>query len=156
MTNNEPIKFYAVNDEYGEFSNFAEYPIMIDAKRWPTSEHYFQAMKFDDVNYVEKIRKTSKAFTAAKLGRDRTVKIKRGWDSMRINVMTIAVRAKFTQHPNLASMLLSTGNRKIIEHTENDDFWGDGGNGRGKNMLGIILMRIRDELMAQQVDAAEN
>ncbi len=34
----------------------------------------------------------------------------------------------------------------IVEHTENDDYWGDGGNGSGKNMLGQVLMRIRSEL----------
>lgn len=156
MNNNEPVKFYSVNDEFGEFSNFADFPIVIDSKRWPTSEHYFQAMKFDDRAYSEKIRKTPKAFMAAEMGRDRSIKIKRGWDNMRLNVMTTAVRAKFNQHPELANLLLSTGARKIIEHTENDDFWGDGGNGKGKNMLGVILMKIRAELAAQQVDAVEN
>jgi predicted NAD-dependent protein-ADP-ribosyltransferase YbiA (DUF1768 family) len=40
---------------------------------------------------------------------------------------------------------------KIIEHTENDDYWGDGGDGSGKNMLGQILMRIRTELRASRL-----
>lgn len=35
---------------------------------------------------------------------------------------------------------------KIIEHTENDDYWGDGGDGKGKNKLGQILMVVRAEL----------
>ena len=142
----EPIKFYSVTNEYGEFSNFAEYEITIDGKRWPTSEHYFQAMKFEDKVYAEKIRKTKKPLMATQMGRDRSVKIKRGWDSMRVNVMTVAVRAKFNQHQELLDLLLSTGDRKIVEHTSNDDYWGDGGDGSGENMLGIILMRIRDEL----------
>jgi N-glycosidase YbiA len=149
MGKNEPIKFYSTSDEYGEFSNFAEYPIIVDNKTWPTSEHYFQAMKFDDKEYMEKIRQSPKPFTAARMGRDRTKKIKRGWESMRVNVMTTAVRAKFTQHNELTQLLISTGGKKIIEHTENDDFWGDGGNGKGKNMLGIILMRIREEIQAE-------
>ena len=41
------IKFYSVRDEYGEFSNFAAYSIKLKGKTWPTTEHYFQAMKFD-------------------------------------------------------------------------------------------------------------
>jgi len=41
---------------------------------------------------------------------------------------------------------LNTGDAKIVEQTENDDYWGDGGDGSGKNMLGKILMRVRDEL----------
>ena len=43
-------------------------------------------------------------------------------------------------------MLMGTGDAKLVEHTENDDYWGDGGDGSGKNMLGQILMRIRAEL----------
>jgi len=34
----------------------------------------------------------------------------------------------------------------VVKHTENDAYWGDGGNGRGKNRLGQILMRVREEL----------
>ena len=57
-----------------------------------------------------------------------------------------AILAKFTQHESLRPLLLSTSSAKIIEHTENDSYWGDGGNGKGKNMLGKILIRVRDEL----------
>ena len=39
------IQFYPVTDEYGEFSNFAPYPITIDGLRYPTSEHFSQAQK---------------------------------------------------------------------------------------------------------------
>jgi ribA/ribD-fused uncharacterized protein len=40
------IFFYSTKDAYGEFSNFAAFPIEIDGRTWPTSEHYFQAQKF--------------------------------------------------------------------------------------------------------------
>ena len=44
------------------------------------------------------------------------------------------------------ALLLATGDAKLVEHTENDDYWGDGGDGRGKNMLGRILMDVRGAL----------
>lgn len=50
------------------------------------------------------------------------------------------------QHSDLTQLLLDTKDAKIIEHTENDDYWGDGGDGKGKNMLGKILMKVREEL----------
>jgi predicted NAD-dependent protein-ADP-ribosyltransferase YbiA (DUF1768 family) len=37
------ISFYSENGNYGEFSNFANYPIKLKGKIWKTSEHYFQA-----------------------------------------------------------------------------------------------------------------
>jgi hypothetical protein len=33
---------------------------------------------------------------------------------------------------------------EIVEHPENDDYWGDCGDGRGKNMLGRILSEVRE------------
>ncbi len=57
-----------------------------------------------------------------------------------------AVLTKFTQHADLREILLGTGDAVIVEHTANDSYWGDGGDGSGKNKLGQILMRVRDEL----------
>lgn len=54
------------------------------------------------------------------------------------------LRHKFTQNKELKQKLLETGDRKIIEHTDRDKYWGDGGNGEGKNRLGILLMKLRD------------
>jgi ribA/ribD-fused uncharacterized protein len=140
------INFYRVSDEYGCFSNFAPYPIQVDGKRWPTSEHYFQAQKFEDAAHQEAIRRTKSPMIAARMGRDRKKPLRRDWESIKVAVMRKAVRAKFMQHDDLRRMLLSTGDALIVEHTENDSYWGDGGDGSGQNMLGCILMEIREEL----------
>jgi ribA/ribD-fused uncharacterized protein len=63
--------------------------------------------------------------------------------------MLEAVRAKFTQHDDLKEILLGTGDAKLVEHTEWDSYWGDGGDGSGKNRLGHILMQVREELRRQ-------
>lgn len=48
------INFYSTSDDYGDFSNFAAWPIKVDGKTWPTSEHYFQAQKFLDEKYPKR------------------------------------------------------------------------------------------------------
>jgi N-glycosidase YbiA len=150
------VKFYSVSDEFGEFSNFAEYPISIDGQLWPTSEHYFQAQKFQDATYRQKIRKANSPMLAAQLGRDRRQKLRRDWESVKVGVMRTAVLAKFSQHEDLCALLLSTGDAKLVEHTENDDYWGDGGDGSGKNMLGRILMQVRESLcQASAIDSTK-
>ncbi len=140
------LRFYSVGDELGELSNFALFPITVDGERWPTVEHYFQAHKFDDVAYRKRIRQARTPMAAAQLGRDRSRKLRKDWESVKVSVMRAAVLAKFTQHPELRELLLATGDAKLVEHTDSDDFWGDGGDGRGKNMLGRILMEVRDSL----------
>lgn len=147
----EPIKFYSTADEYGEFSNFAGYPIKVGKMVWPTSEHYFQAMKFKDKAEQEKIRKANSPMLAARMGRERKKRtLRKDWESAKGNVMREAVLAKFTQHEELRELLLATGDAKIIEHTANDNYWGDGGDGKGKNMLGRILMDVRAKLREEE------
>lgn len=114
----EVIRFYSVAEAYGEFSNFAAYPIMLAAKRWPTSEHYFQAQKFSDAALRERVRKAKSPMIAARLGRDRSTPLRRDWESIKVGVMTDAVLAKFSQHQDLAEPLLGTGDALLIEHTE--------------------------------------
>jgi len=143
------IRFYSVQDEWGEFSNFAGYPIRLKGKLWPTSEHYFQAQKFKEKGLQEKVRRANTPSLAARLGRDRKKPLRRDWESVKVNVMRDAVLAKFEQHPELADLLLSTGEAKLVEHTANDAYWGDGGDGGGRNMLGRILMQVRSQLAAR-------
>lgn len=143
------IHFYRVSDEYGCFSNFAPYPIELDGKRWPTSEHYFQAQKFKDAEHQEEIRREKSAMIAARMGRDRKKPLRPDWESVKDSIMRRAVLAKFTQHEDIKDVLLATGDAKLVEHTEKDAYWGDGGDGSGKNRLGHILMEVREALRAE-------
>ena len=64
--------------------------------------------------------------------------------------MLLALKAKFSQHQDLKEQLLSTGDAMLVEHTTNDKYWGDGGDEGtdqiGKNILGKLLVRVRNEL----------
>jgi len=148
MSERVRIEFYSVTDEYGELSNFAAYPIQLAKQRWPTSEHYFQAQKFQDVALRERIRTANTPMIAARLGRDRSSPLRKDWESVKVAVMTEAVLAKFSQHDDLRALLLGTGDALLVERTTNDSYWGDGGDGSGKNMLGQVLMRVREQLRA--------
>ncbi|MCL2468122.1 MAG: NADAR family protein [Micrococcales bacterium] len=83
---------------------------------------------------------------AARIGRDRRHRLRKGWESMKDDVMLTAVRAKVAQHADVREALVSTGDALIVEHTANDDYWGDGGDGSGKNRLGKIWMKVRSEM----------
>ncbi len=140
------IRFYSVNAEYGWLSNFLrDYPVAIDGKVWPTVEHYYQAQKFKDRKTQKRIQRCQTPMQAARIGRT-SQGIRRDWDSIRDDVMRRALRAKFTQHELLRQRLLDTGNATLIEHTNKDNYWADGGDGSGKNRLGHLLMELRSEL----------
>ncbi len=140
------IHFYSTKDAFGAFSNFTAFPFDLDGKRWRTTEHYFQARKFSDEDYQEKIRLTASPMVAARLGRSRAIPIRPDWESIKDDVMRAAVKAKFAAHPELRQLLLSTGDEPLIEKTTKDHYWGCGTSGTGKNMLGVILMEVRTAL----------
>ena len=59
-------------------------------------------------------------------------------------MMKDGLRLKFAQNPQMLEKLLSTGSRVIVEFSEKDSYWGNGGDGSGKNRLGVLLMEIRE------------
>jgi N-glycosidase YbiA len=142
----EIIYFYSTTDDYGCFSNFSAHAIFLKGKRWRTTEHYFQAQKFAGEPDEEEIRMANKPMLAARMGRERKRPLRRDWESVKDSIMMEALRAKFTQHEDLKAILVGTGTAKLVEHTANDSYWADGGDGSGKNRLGILLMELREEL----------
>jgi ribA/ribD-fused uncharacterized protein len=142
----DTINFYGVREPYGEFSNFAPFPIEPDGQVWPTSEHYFQAQKFAGTSHAETIRTSKGGQAAARAGRSRMFPMRPDWVRVRDEAMRTALRAKFSQHPKLTALLLATGESLLVEHTSNDAYWGDGGDGSGVNRLGQLLMELRNEL----------
>lgn len=147
------ILFYRVNEPYGEFSNFAPFPVKLGGRTWPTTEHFFQAQKFAGTEHEQAIRKAKSPMTAAHLGRSRKLPLRKDWESAKDNIMREALRAKFTPHADLRALLLATGNATLVEHTEKDRYWGDGGDGSGKNRLGQLLMDLRTQLRGEFTDS---
>lgn len=140
------IQFYRTDDPYGEFSNFYACPIEVDEKLWPTTEHYFQAQKFRGTEHEESIRLEPSPMIAARMGRDRSKPLRPDWENVKDEVMARALYAKFTQHPTLHDQLLATADAHLVEHTKNDSYWGDAGDGTGRNRLGTLLMDLRARL----------
>ena len=148
MARSDRIEFYEANQPYYEFTNFYLAPFELDGHMWPTSEHYFQAQKFTDPDLQALVRSQRTPLGAFQLVRypQYASRVRADWMQVRDDAMYRAVRAKFTQNPRLRDLLLGTRDLPIFEHTNQDRYWGDGGNGTGVNMLGQILMRVREEL----------
>jgi hypothetical protein len=145
----KPILFYRSNDTYGGFSNFSPHPVKLKDLVWPTSEHYFQAQKFAGTQHEEAVRLAKSAGVAAQMGRSRERPLRPDWEAVKDDIMREVLRAKFTQHPELRSLLLSTGDAPIVEHTRNDRYWADGGDGTGQNRLGQLLMELRAAMRSE-------
>nr|WP_200890408.1 NADAR family protein [Pseudoalteromonas luteoviolacea] len=89
------IKFFAKNDKYYQFSNFAGFGFELDGHYWKTMEHYFQAMKFVGTDQFEKIKNSGSPKQAKDLGQTRAVPIRSDWDTVKEDVMLVGLRKKF-------------------------------------------------------------
>jgi len=140
------IYFYSAHDKYGEFSNFAAFGIDFDGLYYPTMEHYFQAQKFTNLEYAEKVRLAKTAKEASVLGNSRAHKIKENWNLVKDHIMLLGLKKKFDSYPALQDLLLSTGDAVLIENSPYDNYWGIGKSGDGFNKLGSVLMNIRVQI----------
>lgn len=144
------ILFYGANKDNGVFSNF--FPcsdLKINGLLWPTTEHFYQAQKSLDKEMQDIVRLSKTPHEAAKIGRYK-IQVREDWDAIKPAVMYKAVYAKFTQDDDFLYALLDTGDEELVENTigsiRPDPIWGNGQAGEGLNLLGKILMMVREEL----------
>lgn len=138
-----------ITEFQGEFrflSNFWPCEIEFEGMVFPTVEHAYQAAKTTNKSERKRIQSCRQPGQAKRLGKQFT--LRPDWESIKITVMVILVAKKF-QDPQLKALLLATGTQQIQEgNMWRDTFWGicPPGSGNGKNMLGKILMSVREDL----------
>ncbi len=154
-TNNAPQE---INDFHGHFywlSNFSSAKVCLDGEVYPTVEHAFQAAKTDDPELRRQIRKAPTPGKAKKLGKTIPVaKFKSDWDKQRIFVMYYLLRQKFVGQ-QLQRLQDLKGVNLVEGNTWGDKFWGVC-DGEGYNVLGQLLMMIRDARPTDYIDVMLN
>lgn len=140
------VKFYEA--EYYMLSNLSAHAIMFEDKLYPTSEHAYQASKFVDEKIIEDIRAAASPLLAKSIAKSNfgTATEKKNWKINKVSTMEQILLAKLNQHEEVRLALLSTGDKVVAEDSPTDYFWGIGEDGSGKNMLGKLWVKLRDEL----------
>ena len=128
-------------------SNFFPCKVEYGGIIYPTIEHAFQAAKTLDKDLRMQISHMKSPNEAKAAGR--SLKLRPDWEKIKNDVMYKLLRLKFEQ-PYFRRRLLGTGSVLLIEgNWWHDTYWGVY-EGRGQNMLGRMLMRIRQELKEEQ------
>jgi predicted NAD-dependent protein-ADP-ribosyltransferase YbiA (DUF1768 family) len=126
-----------------------EYPaaVGIDSVSYPTVVHAYWALAAADPEASERIRSAGRPYDAEKLAEQTALRA--DWSVIRLAVMARLLRAKFAQHPELAGILLATGDGRI-EYTSVGSLYWNAGRGQGRNWMGRLLELIRAEIAAQR------
>ena len=135
--------------KYHFLSNFYSCKMTAWGIEFPTSEHVYVAAKTLSSTLRKKVADISTPGQAKRFGR--TFRLRYDWKEVRVPMMESILRRKFEQ-PDLRTRLLEI-EEEIIEHNVwHDNFWGICICGRdlcnsGKNILGLLLMTLRKDLM---------
>ena len=155
-----------INSFTGRFaflSNFYPCKITHQGITYPSTEHYYVAMKVNDDQIIngrfypkadvrEMISNISTPGQVKRFGR--SLKLRSDWDNVKLGVMEWCLREKFKEQ-TLQEMLLQTGDEELVESNYwHDVVWGvctcqKCGN-KGENNLGKLLMKIRSEIKGTQ------
>lgn len=143
------IKFYKIKDPGGFMSNYKKARFFIYGRWWNWVEAPYQAQKTLNATEQEIIWQAKTNNDSRLLGQK--VTMRPDWDQVKRQVMKECCLAKFLQHPDLRKQLMETGGEELIEDTTitNDMYWGCGIDGTGQNVLGQVLMEVREELKGE-------
>jgi hypothetical protein len=147
----DEIRFYRASERpYGAFSNLFRREIEFEGDVFATSEHAYQAGKARKPEVRKWLMAApSPALLAMAAHGLYYWDVAPGWSRTKFDRMRRVLRAKFTQHEDLRELLLSTGEARLVESATVDNpvnrLWGEV-NGVGSNMLGVMLMELRDAI----------
>ena len=131
--------------KYSFLSNFYNSPINIEGITYPTVEHFFQAMKSEDIEVRKIIALYATPAIAKKRGRQ--LILRKDWESVKDTYMIKGLLAKFITHKELQNKLIATAPKQLVEgNVWGDKYWGKCNN-EGLNMLGLMLMFIRNMII---------
>ena len=140
----EPIVlFYREDEENGWLSNFYAAPIKWMGTEWATSEHLYQAFKTPSASRAIQQSATPKeAKQVSHLAAEYVPEASQPTLERKAQAMRIAIRHKFDQHAELRRKLVMSQGR-LIEASPTDALWGYGPDGKGLNLMGLLLMELR-------------
>ncbi|MBQ0758426.1 MAG: ribA/ribD-fused uncharacterized protein [Zhongshania sp.] len=138
------------DDANHPLASYSKLAFELDGFEWPSVEHYYQAMKFDDAEYREQIRNAPHPAEAAKLGKSKKHSRRKDWKKNSVTYMTRATYIKCRTHTDVAQLLLDSGEIEIKNLSQYDYFWGSGRDMRGDNTFGKMLMGVRKKLREER------
>ncbi|MFE2545533.1 NADAR family protein [Actinacidiphila glaucinigra] len=119
-------------------------------QRYPTVLHGYWALAAADRADHDHIRDAATVREAHEVGG--RVPLRPEWVLVRTAVMAALLRAKFTQHPELAQVLVSTGDARVsYTGISESPHWTDRGPREGRNWVGRLLELTRAEILADRV-----
>lgn len=170
----ETIYFFDQKSDYFLFSNFAETPFVVADMKFPTNEHFYHYSKYKSTcpEFAKLILSADTPYKSKLLAQQKTnyfryewqevlinqiiqfkkehniqdkIPMYEKWEEIKIEVMYEGLKYKYDQSEQFRNLLNSTKGKYLVENSPYDSFWGCGTDKKGSNMLGKLLVILRDK-----------
>lgn len=125
-------------------SNFSPDPVEFEGRWWETAEHAYQASKTIVAKERDLIQSCHSPNKARQQGK--TVTLRDNWNTIKLGIMRKIIKSKINNNLQLRRSLIDSGDTILVHEAPWDSFWGDGRDGKGHNMLGLLYMELRSKL----------
>jgi ribA/ribD-fused uncharacterized protein len=155
------LSFRKVDETLGWLSNMSPHPVRFRTILYPTCEHFFQCLRFENEGIRKEILKKNSPMTAkmiSKKYKDEMVITPRS--QVDLDLMRTVIRMKMVFYPKLRNELMTQNSDSIIIEDcskrggESSKFWGmklTEDQWEGENWLGRLWMEYRSELQGKSV-----
>lgn len=166
------VEFMNPKEANGWLSNYYVSPFVLNGHTYQTVEHYYQSQKFVGTYYEEVVLSAkspdrAKILAQQKISRkpwpwvreldapinesvQKGIRPRDDWEKVKEDVMYVGLVAKFKSCQRYRDLLLATEDNPIREMSPYDYYWGNGANGTGRNRLGFLLCKLRDEIRQER------
>eukprot|EP00759_Apiculatamorpha_spiralis_P022207 PhF_6_TR26543/c0_g1_i1/m.38367/K09935/K09935; uncharacterized protein len=147
------IRFHEASEfPYGNLSIMSPHPVVVRRVAYQSVYHYFLCMKYkNSPSICEMIRRAVSQWELDRIVRkaEQESAMDPEWERVMLDIMLLGNYYKFKQNSDACTLLIQTGNKTITNHCA-DTFWGDGGDGTGRNHMGTILMSVRRRILSEE------
>lgn len=150
ITQSDIVLFFDNTNKYYPLSNTYCCRVFFNGKEYNSAEHAFQCSKFDNDEIHDIIMKAPTPIDAINLAKQYSVYKIPNWNEIRDGVMQSVLYNKFLQNIVPRKVLMSTKGLYLCYDSPNDYYWGYRSD--GMNMVGKILMYLRDYIFSKNVN----
>jgi ribA/ribD-fused uncharacterized protein len=141
---------YFFETAYSPLCSWSAHSVYVWGRRFPTVEHAYHWRKHRDTapDVAELIAAAHSPWMALQIEHWNKHLRTPEWGDIKVGMMRELLQAKSAQNEDVRQCLRRSGNKRLVENSPWDDFWGCGADGTGRNMLGELWMEIRSGYQA--------
>lgn len=137
---------YFAWNEYENLSNFSAHQIEYQDILFPSCEHLYHYLRYDDINIQNEILRARSPYLAHKISQKYKISQIKDFSELKVKIMKKIFLLKIEQHKDVLLTLFNSNNNLIIKQHPLDFYWWVWSDNSWKNTMWKLWKEVRSEL----------